>query len=83
MLLNVSATCPDSRVHDASRASTIACRRWINGATASALTMIMPSMTSTRSGSNCHSTTDANTSGSRFATIWKASVSTKSSYCDA
>ena len=83
MLLSVSATWPDSRTHAASRASTSACRRRISGATASALTAIMPSRTRTRRGSNCHSTTDAKASGRTFATMRNASTSTKSSYCEA
>ena len=83
MLLNVSATWPESRFHAASRASTIACLRRISGVTASTLRASIPNRTSTSSGSKRHSTTAANPSGSTFPMIWKASVSTKSSYCDA
>jgi hypothetical protein len=44
---------------------------------------MLPSSTTTSRGSYCQSTTDANANGTRFATIWNASVSTKSSYSDA
>ena len=64
MLDRMSATLPDIRVHAASRACTSNCRRRTSGSTAAVLSTIIPSRTTTSSGSNRHSTTDANTSGS-------------------
>ena len=81
MLDRMSATRPDIRVHAASRACTSSCRRRTSGSTAAVLSTIIPSMTATSSGSNCQSTTDANTSGSALATIRKASTSKKVSNC--
>ena len=83
MFVSVSATWPDSRTHDASRASTSACLRRMSGATTTPVSAMTPSSTPTSSGSYCQSTTDAKASGTRFATIWNDSVSTKSSYSDA
>jgi hypothetical protein len=83
MFVSVSATWPDSRAQDASRSSTSACLRRMSGVTATPVSAMIPSSTTTSSGSYCQSTTEANTSGTRFATMWNARVSTKSSYSDA
>ena len=79
MLPMTSATCPETAAIAASRWSTSFCRRRTSGATTNPVTAIRPSSTTTSIGSYCHSTTDANMSGTTFATIENATVSTNSS----